>query len=1033
MIDLIIKNSLRHRAFVIAVAIGVILYGFTFFKKLNVDIFPDLNKPTVNIMTEAEGLAPEEVEALVTTPIETVLQGLPGVTRVRSSSGVGLSVVYAEFGWGEEIYRVRQLVSEKLSQIKDRFPQGVFPQIGPISSIMGEIQLIGLISKSEKMSATQVRTFAENVLKPRLLNIPGVSQVISIGGGLKQYQISLSSQKIQEKRLTLEELQHNLTHLSQNTTGGFIDYNNKEYLIRNIGSLKSVEEISDSVVGMHLGKPVLLKEIAEVKESIKQKRGDASVNAKPAVIVSVQKQPGSDTIQITNQIETALKSIDATDIEIKSDLFKQATFIKIAIQNVIDALRDGSLLVLLVLFVFLANFKATFISMLAVPISFVTTFIVLKFFGMSINTMTLGGLAIAVGELVDDAIVDVENIIRRLRELKSEEGILKCIYLASKEIRSSIVLATITVVIVFIPLFQLEGIEGRFFIPLGMAYVISILCSLLVSITVTPALSAIVFKNKKSTGEKESRFSYFLKKADAKLLSKTIEHPHLILIIFIACFAYSVQLLVHFKKDFMPEFNETTATINVITTPGISLSNSNEIGTEAEKKILEVKGVRSVSRRTGRAELDEHAEGVHYSELDVDFDEKLKNKSDVLEEIRNKLKEINGASINIGQPISHRIDHLLSGVRAQIAIKIFGNDLNTIRSKAAEVYHAIKDTDGLVDLQIEQQTLVPQIKIEVNREKAAKYGIVVGDLTSLLSMALKGEVVASIIENKKPVDAYMVFDERSKNEIEAINKTLVKVMPDGERIVLSKIAEVYESTGPNLINHENTQRRMVVQANVSKRGLEETVNEIKEKVSKKVELPKNVYIEYGGQYQNQQESFKKIIFLLIIAIIMVFILIYSNFKSFQITLQILFNIPLAIFGSIIAISLTTKSINLASLIAMITLVGISTRNGIMMISHYLHIITVEKISFSKEMIIKGSTERLIPVLMTALTAILALIPLTLEKNAAGKEILYPVAIVVMGGLISSTLLDIVLTPALFYKYGKSASEKYAQKNAQNEL
>lgn len=1023
MFDSIIKNSLRHKVMVVSIAALLLAYGFYFIQKLNVDIFPDLNRPTVNIMTETSGMAPEEVELLVTTPIEIALQGLSGIKKTRSSSAVGLSVVYAEFNWGEDIYKVRQLVSEKLNQVSETLPKGITPTIGPISSIMGEIQLIGLISKTKEMTPEKLRYFADYVLKPRIQSIEGVSQVISIGGGIKQHQISISSQKIQEKRISLEDLEHNLTHLSQNTTGGFVNLNTKEYLIRNLGALTSAEDIANSVVGIHLGKAVEVKDIATISESIKVKRGDASVNGEAAVILSIQKQPQADTITVTKRIENVLKEINNKDIEIKPNLFKQATFIQIAIHNVVEALRDGSIMVFLVLIFFLANFRATIISMTAIPISFVLTFLVLRYFGIGVNTMTLGGLAIAIGELVDDAIVDVENILRRLREQKPDEkNYLKCIFEASKEIRSSIVIATFTVIIVFIPLFQIEGIEGRFFIPLGIAYVISIVASLMVSVSVTPALSAILFKNASTKQLKEPKVTALLKKIDSFILNKTIHYPKILLFLFTIVFVYSLKLFIGFQKDFLPAFNETTATINLLAVPGISLEESNKLGTQAEKLILLTKGVVSVSRRTGRAELDEHAEGVHYSEIDVDFSEDIIDKTATLNEIREKLSSISGTSVNIGQPISHRIDHLLSGVRAQLAIKVFGNDLNILRSKSAEIYHAIKDTKGLVDLQVEQQTLIPQIKIEVQRDIATKYGIVVGDLTSLLEMALRGAVVANIIENKRPVDVFMVFDEKSKSNLEELKKIVVKIMPDGEKILLGKVAEVYESTGVNAIQHENAQRKMVVQANITERGLEEVVSEIKQKIQDKVKLPENYNIEYGGQYQSQQSAFKKIMVLAVLSILVVFVLLWSNFKSVQITLQILFNIPLAMVGSIFAIHLTTKSINVATLVAMVTLVGIASRNGIMMISHYIHLMKYENMKFNKETIIKGSLERLIPVLMTTLSAALALIPIALSKNVPGKEILHPVAIVILGGLISSTLLDMILTPAIFLKYGQKASE-----------
>ncbi len=738
MLDRIIRFSLSHRLLVVSLAALLTAYGGFVLMHLPVDVFPDLNRPTVNIMTEASGMAPEEVETLVTFPLETSLNGIPGVERVRSSSGVGLSVIYVEFSWGTDIYRNRQLVQEKLSLAKEKLPANVSPVMGPIASIMGEIQLIGLSSPDGKVTPMELRSIADWTLRPRLLSISGVAQVIAIGGGVRQYQILLSAEKIQKLQLSIEEIEHNLSDISRSTTGGFINLNKQEYLIRNIGAVKTKDDILTSVVGSHLGRPVLVKDIAEVQELPQSKRGDASVNAKPSVILSIQKQPGGSTIDLTREVNSAIEELQKSlpsGINVDSELFRQANFIESAISNVEEALRDGVILVLIVLFMFLLNFRTTAITMTAIPLSFMLTAIIFKMFGLSVNTMTLGGLAIAIGELVDDAIVDVENVFRRLKENRASDNpknALLVIYQASSEVRNSIVIATIIVCLVFIPLFSLGGIEGKLFAPLGISYIVSLLASMLVSLTVTPVLCSYLLSKGKLLGHSDGFLVKNLKRLDIHLLRFSFKNKTLVLGATVTLFLAALALSTKMGRDFLPKFNEGTATITVLSQPGISLEESNVVGQEAEKKILLTPEVKSVSRRTGRAELDEHAEGVHSSEIDVDFKEGGRARNIVLEEIRKNLSQVEGVFVNIGQPISHRLDHLLSGVRAQIAIKIFGGDLNTLRSKGAEVYKALEGTQGLVDLQVEQQVLIPQVKVQLLRAEAAKYGIVLGDLAQSL-------------------------------------------------------------------------------------------------------------------------------------------------------------------------------------------------------------------------------------------------------------------------------------------------------------
>lgn len=1032
MLDRIIKFSLSNRFIVISCAVLLLAYGSFTASQLPVDVFPDLNRPTVNIMTESPGLAPEEVETLVTFPLETSLNGLPGVERVRSSSGVGLSIIYVEFQWGTDLYRNRQLVQEKLSLAKEKLPKNSTPVMGPIASIMGEIQLIGLTSLDPKILPMDLRTIADWTIRPRLQSIPGISQVISIGGGVKQYQILISAEKTQKLQLPINDIEHNLSELSLNATGGFINIEKSESLIRVLGSVRDKEEILNSVVGSHLGKPVLVKEIAEVVEAPQTMRGDASVNTKPSVIMSIQKQPGTSTILLTHEVEKALKELSIAlpkGVVLNPELFKQANFIESSIENVKEALRDGVILVLIILFIFLLSFRTTFITITAIPLSFVLSALVFKLFGMSVNTMTLGGLAIAIGELVDDAIVDVENVLRRLKENKlslTPKNNLKVIYEASSEVRNSIVIATIIVCLVFIPLFSMGGIEGKLFIPLGISYVISLLSSMFISLTVTPVLCSYLLTKGKLLSHKEGKLVQYLKKIDLAILHKSLDRPKIVITITLVLFLGALSLSLKMGRDFLPKFNEGTATISMMAQPGISLEESNKLGKKAEELILLSPEVKSVSRRTGRAEQDEHAEGVHSSEIDVDFRSEGRKREIVLAEMRKNLSKVDGVFINIGQPISHRLDHLLSGVRAQIAIKLFGTDLSILRGKASEIKKSLEKINGLVDLQIEQQVLIPQVKIQLLREEASKYGIVVGDIAQLLEKALQGEVVAKILKDQKSIDVLMRFDEKSRNDLELIKKTPVKIMPDGTKIKVENVADVFESTGPNIINRENSQRRIVVLANSSGRDLDGLVKEIQSTINKSVTLPEGYFLTYGGQFESQQKAAKLMTFLAMLAVIGIFTVLYLHFKSSFIALQIMLNIPMAFIGGIVGIYLTDKTISVASLVAFVTLCGIASRNGIMMISHYIHLMKYEGEFFSKELVIRGSLERLVPVLMTALTAILGLIPLALAGASPGKEILHPVAVVIVGGLISSTLLDLFVTPTVFYHFGKKSAEKSSQ-------
>ena len=1000
MLNSFIRFSLRHRFTVLLSVCGLVLYGLWIITKLPVDVFPNLNRPTVTILSEAHGLAPEEVETLVTLPIETTLNGTPGILRIRSSSGIGISIVHVEFDWDTEIFRNRQLIAERLQLLQGRLPKLVQPMMGPVTSIMGEIEFVGLTSSDSAQSPMDLRTLADWTIRPRLMTIPGISQVVVMGGEVKQYQILVSTERLQKRAVSLEELQHALAEISENTTGGFIDLDGKEYLIRPLARVSSIADIENSLVGMHFGQPVLVKDVAEVRIGAKSKRGEASINARPSVILTIQKQPNASTIDLTRQIDADLAEIQKTlpkGVHIEGELFKQANFIEASIANVQGALRDGIGIVALVLFFFLLNLRTTSITLVVIPLSLLITAIVFHFLGLSINTMTLGGLAVAIGELVDDAIVDVENVFRRLKENRraaSPLSPLKVIYEASSEVRNSIVFSTIIVVLVFIPLFALGGIEGRLFVPLGIAYIISILASLVVSISVTPVLCSYILPKSKAMDEQsDGALVRTLKATAMRCLNVALPRPKAVIFICLLMLTGALALLPSMGRNFLPDFNEGTATIGVAAAPGISLAASNALGASMEKAMLSIPEVKSTVRRTGRAEMDEHAEGVHWSEIDVDFKPGGRPRPAVIKELREKIEAVGDVYVNVGQPISHRLDHLLSGVRAQIAIKVFGPDLSELRRLGGEIQDVMKDIPGLVDLQTEPLTLIPQMKIAVNREQANAYGIRAGTLAADLEIALRGDVVTQFLENQKIYDVFMRLDDKSRSTPKSIGSTVVKILPSGQSIRVGDVAQVYQGTGPNMINREDMQRRFVISANSQDRDLASLVNEITKKISNNVPLPEGYFIKMGGQFESQQQASRRILLLGILSLLAIFVVLYAHFGSAVLSLQIMLNVPLALIGSIVAIYLSERTLSVATLIAFVTLCGIATRNGIMMISHYLHLLSEEGEKFSKEMVIRGSLERLVPVLMTASTAALALIPLLFSRGEPGKEILYPVAVV----------------------------------------
>ncbi len=1009
-------------------------------KRLPVDVLPDLNRPRVTVFLEAGGMSPEEIEVQAVQPIENAINGSPGVEAVRSNSSRGIGLVFVEFDWNVDVFRARQLVAEKLATVP--LPDGIVPVMGPITSVMGQIMLVGLTAEPDSAtgevvsSAADLRTLADFTIRRRLLAIKGVAQVIPIGGDRLQYQVLVSSAKLKQYNLTLEDIDRALAYTNLNTTGSFFNRYGSEVLISVLGRSRNLADLQQTVVANREGSPVLLSQVAEVQFGAAIKRGDASVNARPAVILTIEKQPGANTVTLTDDIEKALAALQPSlppDVRINAKVFQQKNFITHALTNVEVALRDGFILVVIILFLFLLNFRTTLITLTAIPLSLVITMLVFKWFQISINTLTLGGLAIAIGELVDDAIVDVENVFRRLRENKtlgSPKNALQVVYEASSEVRNSIVYATLIVVLVFLPLFQLQGIEGRIFAPLGIAYITSILASLLVSLTVTPALCSYLLPQSKLNEGKESGLVVWLKRQDLKLLHMGLAHPRTVVGAAATLVLAALLTATRFGTEFLPPFNEGSFTVNLFAPAGTSLEESNKIGTVAEQLILRVPDVQYVARRTGRAELDEHVEPVSNSEIEVELHEDARPRNTVIADIRSQLRNLAGVSVSIGQPISHRLDHLLSGVRAQVAIKIFGEDLTELRALAGQIREVVDAIPGAVDVQVERQVLVPQLTIRLDRIALQRYGMQTGEVAGDLEVLFGGKVISQILDGQKTFDLVLRAVPEDRENLENIRKTQIHT-PEGTLIPLESIAHIEYEKGINSVSHENGQRRIVVSANVQGRDLGSTVAEIQRNIGKQINLPHGYFLIYGGQFEAQKSATRLIGILSFFALSGIFLVLFAHFRSVRIVAQIMLNIPLAFVGSVAAVWLTGGTFSVATLVGFITLTGIASRNGIMMISHYLHLMEHEGEQFDKQMIIRGSLERLVPVLMTALVAALALIPLTLDAQAAGKEILYPVATIILGGLLSSTLLDMIVTPSVFFLWGKKAVVDYFETKKQS--
>jgi heavy-metal exporter, HME family len=1019
MFAFIVTHALRNRVLILVAAGVLVLFGTLTARRLPIDVFPDLNRPTVTVMTEAEGLAPQEVEQLVTFPIETQMNGLPGVSRVRSVSGVGLSIVYVEFAWGTEIFRNRQQVAERLTLVQSQLPANIAPQMGPVNSIMGQILLVALTAP-EGVSPMSVRETADFVVRPRLLTIPGVAQVIPMGGEVRQYRVAPNPAAMRAFGVTYADLEKALSQFGNNSGGGFTSQNDQEYLIRNIGRTLKLDDLGNLVVAKSGNRPVHLRQVAEVSFGQRLKRGDAGYMGAPAVVISVEKQPEVDTVALTREIEQALAELTRTlpdGIRADNILFRQANFIETSVHNVTKVLFEAVAVVAVVLFVFLLNWRTTAISLTAIPISILSSAVVFHLMGLSINTMTLGGLAIAIGELVDDAVVDVENIFRRLRENRQQgnpRSTFEVVVAASNEVRSGILYATLIIVLVFVPLFALSGIEGRLFAPLGQAYIISILASLVVSITLTPVMAYYMLPSLKRLDEREGWLVRSLKSLYRGLLEQTIARPGPLLVAALLGVASAAAGALLLPRTFLPPFNEGTLTINMLFNPGISLAESHRVGLIAEKLILDVPEVKAVGRRTGRAELDEHAEGVHSSEIEVDLKEGGRGKDAIVADLRARLSVL-PVSLNIGQPISHRLDHMLSGVRAQIVVKFFGDDLDALRGQAEAFRQRVTGIPGLADLQVEKQVRIPQLEVIVDHTRAALYGLQPQAVIEHLERLSNGRVVSRLVDGTQRFDVVMRLDD-ARRTTQGLGDLLLET-PYGW-VPVRQIAEVREGDGPNQILRENGRRRAVVLANADgSASMTRLIADIRRELAA-MPLPKGVYTSLEGTFQAQEEASRTIAALSLLSLAMIFAILYSRYRSAVLALIIMGSVPLALIGSVAALWLAGQPLSVASMIGFITLTGIASRNGILKISHYINLALLEGMPFGRDLVVRGSLERMTPVLMTALAAGLALLPLMVDPAAPGKEVLYPVAITIFGGLFSATLLDAFLTPVLFLWLGE---------------
>ncbi|RHO57654.1 efflux RND transporter permease subunit [Coprobacter fastidiosus] len=1019
MLNKIISYSLHNRLLILFAAILLFFIGSYTAMKMEVDVFPDLNAPTVVIMTEAPGMASEEVERLVTFPVETAVNGATDVRRVRSSSTTGFSVVWVEFNWGTDIYRARQITSEKLAVMSESLPANVgTPTLGPQSSILGEVMILGITSDSTSLQ--DLRTLADWVIRPRLLSTGGVAQVTVIGGEIKEYQILLDPARMKHYGIGLNEVMNTTRNMNQNANGGILYEFSNEYIVRGVVSTNHIDELSKAVVKTINGIPVLLEDIADIQIGNKApKLGMASEKGKPAVLITVTKQPNTSTLELTEKLDQSVAELQKNlpaDIHISTDVFRQSRFIDNSIDNIQKSLFEGSVFVIIVLFFFLMNLRTTVISLVALPLSLLVSILTLHFMGLTINTMSLGGMAIAIGSLVDDAIVDVENVYKRLRENRllpenERKRPIDVIFEASKEVRMPILNSTLIIIVSFVPLFFLSGMEGRMLMPLGISFIIALFASTVVALTLTPVLCSYLLTDKKNDKKlsREPWVARNLKQVYERALVWTLHHKKAVLGSTIGLFIVSLALFFTLGRSFLPPFNEGSFTINISTLPGISLEESDRIGQRAEQLLLSVPEIKTVARKTGRAELDEHALGVNVSEIEAPYERGERSHEEMIADIREKLGSLPGVNVEIGQPISHRIDAMLSGTQAKIAIKLFGDDLNKMFSLGNQIKAAIKDVEGVVDLNVEQQIERPQLKINPKRDMLAKYGITLPEFTEFIDIALAGEVVSQVYENGRSFDLTVKVRDDERDKIEKIANLMIDA--NGTKIPLSYVADISSSSGPNTINRENVKRKIVISANVADRDLHGVVKDIQEKINATIKLPEDYHIEYGGQFESEQAASRTLLLTSMISVLVIFLLLYHEFRNAKQSGIILLNLPLALIGGVIMLKLTSGEISIPAIIGFISLFGIATRNGMLLVSHYNHL---QNEGYNlKDTIIHGSLDRLNPILMTALSSALALIPLAIGGDLPGNEIQSPMAKVILGGLLSSTLLNAFIVPIVY--------------------
>lgn len=1022
-INSIIRFSLKHRFVILLGAVLLIVGGVYSTQKMDVDVFPDLTAPTVVVMTDAHGMAAEEVERLVTFPIETAVNGATNVRRVRSASLQGFSFVWAEFNWGMDIFQARQIVSEKMVALGNSLPSDITPQLAPQSSIMGEILLIGL--QADSTSMMELRTLADWVIKPAILATGGVSQVTNIGGELRQYQILADPQRMDAYGVTMAELEEVGKSFSNNSAGNVIRQHGNEYALRGMARTNDLEQLGKSLVKTVNGKPIVLSDVAEVKIGHAIRLGNASQNAKPAVILAVSKQPNINTLDVTEKIEKNLADIQKSlpaDVKMDTHIFRQADFIEASVDNVAQSLIEGALFAVIILFIFLASWRTTVISIIAIPLSLLGTCVVLYLLGMNINTMTLGGMCLAIGSLVDDAIIDVENVYKRLRQnhakpKEERESAFTVVYNASKEIRASILNATFIIMVAFVPLFFLSGMEGRMLKPLGTAYIISLFMSLLVAMTVTPLLCKDMLSGNKylSKNEKHSWVESHLSKAYFSSLAWVLNHKKGIVITTLAALVVAIGLFFSMGQAFLPEFNEGSAVVSAVAQPGVDLDVNDELGYQMERELMKVPEVTGTARRTGRGELDEHSQSTNGAELDVQFVLNGRSREEVFNDMREKLAAIPGVATTIGQPLGHRIDHMLSGTRANIAIKIFGTELSRLYMLGNQIKGSIEGIDGLVDIAVEQQVETPQLQVRANRDALAHYGITIDDFNKFIERAYGGEKIADMYEGQRKFDVVLRLNKNYTEDIEGVKSALIDT-GDGSKIPLEEVAEIVSTGGPNTITRENVQRKLVVSANVSGRDVGSVVKDIQKKVDEDVTLPEGYRIEYGGQFESAQSASRTLLIATIIALLVIFMLLYGEFKNLSLSALVLLNLPFALIGGVVAVFFTSGFVSIPSIIGFITLFGVATRNGILLVSKYQHL--RETGTPLHETVLHGSIDRLNPILMTALSTGLALIPLVFNGDKAGNEIQSPMAIVVLGGLFTSTLLNIYVMPVVYEWYAK---------------